>query len=121
MNTKLFLLLLCLTSTTHTSSIVIKGVVHAPVAIVKQASAATALVNDKLVKVDLTVPDPVSDPGSKHVEKGPKEYEDGKNHSFHFSRLPAFRRRKLVIIAGKFLLALAHICVFIYCFMHVFH
>ncbi len=121
MNTKLFLLLLCLLTTTHTSSVVIKGVVQTPVALVKNATKKSVLTEDKVIKVDLTVPDPISDHGSPHVEKGPKEVEDGKNHNFHFSRLPLFRRRNLVVIAGKLFLTILHLCVFIYCFMHVFH
>ncbi|RYZ62864.1 MAG: hypothetical protein EOO14_00990 [Chitinophagaceae bacterium] len=121
MNTKLFFLLLCLLTTNHTSSVVIKGVVQTPLAIVKFASKKTVLSEDKTIKADLMVPDPVTDPGSQHVEKGPKEIEDGKNHNFHFSRLPVFRRRNLVVIAGKLILTILHLCVFVYCFMHVFH
>ena len=121
MNTKFFLLLLCLLTTTHTSSVVIKGVIHSPLSIIKKASTSPGLVKENTIKIDLIIPDSVPDHGTNHVEKGPKEHEDGKSHHFHFSRVPVSRRRNLVVIATKFVLTILHACVFIYCFMHVFH
>lgn len=121
MNTKSFLLLVCLLATNHTSSVVNKEISSAPAVTVEQAFSHANAPVEIAIQPDLTLPDPMPDYGPNPAEKGPKEHEDGKHHNFHFSRLPASKRRNLLVIAGKFVLTLLHVCVFIYCFMHPFH
>lgn len=121
MNTKSFFLLVCLLTTHHTSSVVNKEVATFPSATIEKSTPKPQTTKEISYQSDLTLPEPMQDFGTNHAEKGPKEHEDGKHHSFHFSRVPASRRRNLLVIVSKFVLAVLHICVFIYCFMHPFH
>ncbi len=61
---------------------------------------------------------------TNQVEKThrPNSEEDGKHHHIHFGRITARRGRKLAFLfLSKLILAIAHLCTFIYCVMHVFH
>jgi hypothetical protein len=118
MNTKSFFLLVCLLTTNHTTPVLNKETPAFPAVVVEQPTSSS---KETGYRSDLTLPDPLPDFGSNHAEKGPKEHEDGKHHNFHFSRVPASRRRNLLVVVSKLVLTMLHICVFIYCFMHPFH
>ena len=120
MRTKLLLIIVFLFINQSTSSVNIRRISHAISAQATATLAAPSQVQDNLAFNDIVVPES-PDAGHKHAEKAPKQSEDGKHHHFHFSRIPGRKRRNLWVIASKVVLTIAHICLFVYCFMHVFH
>lgn len=121
MNTKFFLLLLVsLFISTSTSSLV-----------ANKFEAAVSTEGQIAANKDNQPESPIDVPPSKWTPDGPKVHhdnkaplqpEDGKHHHFHFSRIACpKKRRQINCLIYKIILTIAHICCFIYCFLHVFH
>lgn len=119
MNTKYLFLLIALLLTNPTSSIVSKVVLNAKAT--RYETQLTVPTEVPAPSEQITYPAKVQPPAEDHAHKTPKQPEDGKHHHFHFSRLTGGRRRNAFIIASKIIITIMHICLFIYCFMHVFH
>lgn len=119
MNTKCFLLLFALSITTPSASLISKAVSNAKTT---KLETQIGIVEDVLHQTQqVTYPGKLQTNPDDHATKAPKQPEDGKHHQFHFTRIISIRRRKVAVIVSKAIITIMHICLFIYCFMHVFH
>jgi NhaP-type Na+/H+ or K+/H+ antiporter len=122
MNTKFFfLLIVSLLIATSTASIVTNKKEVATTAETQTSADNAKPAKDHTSKEDVPLTNDFHK-DSNHAEKDHRTTEDGKHHHFHFSRLTARKRKKFVLLfLSKLILTIAHVCCFIYCFLHVFH